>query len=331
MLMKLLAVTLAMGTASAYAGPFTMTCNSGNTTLCRSLEAEVNKNLPDADATNYTKGMANSQALSGKGTGADYATNFDLFMVGVNVGAAVDPGGQSASKVIGGDIDAQQLRGVGAQVNGILGLNLSVLPMKFFERSKFYLNAGSFDKSSGEFKLKTSSFGAHYQHKIIKDKDIIGFKMLHWGGVDLTTGVEVSKLTVDYGKTLAQTVTISGQSASYSGPLSVKADIKSTSIPIELSTSLQYLYILSTYVGVGGDLNSGKSSVVASSTGTITVAGTPETGTINLGNSGKPDSFDARYFVGQQFNFPIVKVYVHFNQSVVNDTMGVAGGVKIAW
>ncbi len=331
MLTKLLAVSLAMGTLSAFAGPFTMTCNNGNTTLCRALETEVNKNLPDADATNYTKGMANSQALSGKGTGADYATNFDLFMVGVNVGAAVDPGNQSASDVIGGNIDAQQLRGVGAQVNGILGLNLSVLPMKFFERSKIYLNAGSFDKSSGEFKLKTSSFGLHYQHKIVKDKDIIGFKMLHWGGVDLTTGVESSSLKVDYAKTLNQTVTVSGQNATYNGPLTVNAKINTLSIPIELSTSLQYLYILSTYVGIGGDLNSGKATVTAGSTGTITANSISETGTVNLGNSGKPDSFDGRYFIGQQFNFPLVKIYAQFNQSVVNDTMGVAGGVKIAW
>ncbi|MFZ4715690.1 MAG: Lsa36 family surface (lipo)protein [Bacteriovoracaceae bacterium] len=332
MFSRLAALALLSLSTTAFAGPFKLTtCNSGNQTLCNTLETEVNKNLPDADASNYLKGMSNSAALAGKGTGADYATNFDLFVLGVNGGAAVDPGNQSASDFASGKVDSQQLRGFGAQVNGILGLNLSLLPGKFFERSKFYVNAGTFDKSSGDFKVKTSSFGAHYQYKLIKEKAFVGFKLLHWGGVDFTTGMEFSTLDIDYSKTLAINTTVSGQTATYNGPLSVKANVKTTSIPFELTTSLQYLYILSTYVGVAGDINTGKSTVTAASSGTITVAGTPEQGAIDLGSSGKPNAFDSRWLIGQQFNFPLIKIYAQLNQSFTNNTMGAAAGVKIAW
>ena len=334
MLKKLSIMALALASSTAFAGPFKLTSCPGGVpqALCDSLEAEVNKNLPDADASNYLKGMSNASVTAGKGATADYGTNFDLFVLGVTAGAGIDPGNQKATDFASGKVDTQQLRGIGAQVNGLLGLKLSMLPGKFFERSKFYVNLGSFDKTSGDVKLKTSSYGAHYQYKLVKEKDFVRFKIFHWGGVDLTTGFEYSNLKLDYTKTLALTTTVSGQNATYNGPLSVVADVKTTSIPFELSTSLQYLYFLSTYVGLGADFSSGKSSVNASSSGTITFPG-PATGTgsIDLGQSGKPDAFNARYFVGQQFNFPLLKIYAHVNQSFVNNTIGVAAGVKLAW
>lgn len=332
--MKRLMVALAIAgfSVNVFAGPFRITnCPAGQTALCTSLETEVNKNLPDADASTYLKGMSNAQAISGKGTYADYATHYDLFVLGVAGGAGADVGGKSISDVIGGNVDSENLRGIGAQLNGYLGLNLGVLPFKKLERSRIYINTGAFDKTSGDVKAKISSYGIHYQHYLIKDKDFTGFRLFHWGGLVLTTGVEWSKFDLDYGKTLTQTATVSGQNATYTGPLSVKANIKSTSIPIELSTSIQYLYFLSTYLGAGMDFNSGSSTVNASSTGTITVAGTGANGAIDLGQSGKPDSTDFRYFVGQQINFPLVKIFAQLNQSLTNDTVGVAAGVKLAW
>jgi hypothetical protein len=332
MFKKLSIMALVLMSSSAFAGPFKLTtCNSGIQALCNALEAEVNKNLPDADASNYLKGMSNASVTAAKGATADYGTNFDLFVLGVTAGAGIDPGNQKATDFASGKVDTQQLRGIGAQVNGLLGLKFSMLPGKFFERSKFYLNLGSFDKTSGDVKLKTSSYGAHYQYKLVKEKDFVRFKIFHWGGVDLTTGFEYSSLKLDYTKTLALTTTVSNQNATYNGPLSVIADVKTTSIPIELSTSLQYLYFLSTYVGLGADINSGSSKVTASSSGAISVNGTSENGSIDLGQSGKPDAFNARYFVGQQFNFPLIKIYAHVNQSFVNNTIGVAAGVKLAW
>lgn len=328
----LVASALTCFSMSAFAGPFRITnCPAGQTALCTSLETEVNKNLPDADPTSYLKGMGNSQAISGKGTSVDYVTHYDLFVLGVAAGAGADLGGKSLSDAISGDVETENMRGIGAQVNVFGGLNLGVLPFKKLERSRIYINTGSYNKTSGDVKGKVSSSGIHYQHYLIKDRDFTGFRLFHWGGLVATTGVEWSKFDLDYGKTLTQTATVSGQNATYTGPLSVKANIKSTSIPIELSTSIQYLYFLSTYLGLGMDFNSGSSSVTASSTGTITVAGTGANGTIDLGSTGKPDSTDFRYFVGQQFNFPIVKVFVHLNQSFTNDTIGAAAGVKLAW
>lgn len=331
---KIILLAVLITSFSTFAGPFTLQNCTGPADLCTSLETEINKNLPNADASSYLKGMANSLTISGKGTAADYATDYDWFVIAANVGAGADSGGAKATDVLGGDVDTNNLRGVGAQATVMLGINLAVLPWDriwFFNlnKTKLYFNTFSYSKTSGKISGKTETLGMHIQYKIMEGKGI-GWKMLHWGGVDFTTGFESAKLKFNYSESVTKTTTVSGQSATYSGPISVNSTTSTVSVPLEVSTNLQWLYLFTTYLGAGMDFNSGKSTVDASSTGTISGAITA-TGKINLGQEGKPNATDFRYFIGQQINLPLVKVFAQLNQSMSNDTLGAAAGVKIAW
>lgn len=319
----------------AFAGPFSLQNCTGPADLCTSLEAEINKNLPNADATSYLKGMANSLTLAGKGTGADYATDYDWFVVTAAVGAGADAGGAKATDVLGGDIDTNNLRGVGAQATINVGVNLAVLPWDRIwflnlNKTKLYFNTFSYSKTSGKISGKTETLGMHIQYKLIDGHGLLGWKMLHWGGLDFTTGFESAKLNFNYSETVTKSTTVSGQTATYSGPIGVSSRTSTVSVPFELSTNVQWLYLFTTYIGTGLDFNSGKSTVDASSTGTISGA-ISATGKINLGQEGKPNTTDFRYFVGQQINLPLVKIFAQLNQSLTNDTVGAAAGVKIAW
>lgn len=330
-----LPMALALFSAGAFAGPFSLQNCTGPADLCTALEAEINKNLPNADASSYLKGMSNSLTLAGKGTGVDYATDYDWFSLTAALGAGADAGGAKATDVLGGDIDTNNLRGVGAQATINLGVNLSVLPWDRIwflnlNKTKLYFNTFSYSKTSGKINGKTETLGMHIQYKLIEGHGLLGWKMLHWGGLDFSTGFESAKLKFNYSETVTKTTTVSGQSATYSGPISVSSNTSTISIPLELSTNVQWLYLFTTYLGTGLDINSGKSTVDASSTGTISGA-ISATGKINLGQEGKPDGTDFRYFVGQQINLPLVKIYAQLNQSLKNDTVGAAAGVRIAW
>lgn len=330
-----LPLSIALLSASAFAGPFTLQNCTGPTDLCLSLENEINKNLPNADATTYLKGMSNSLAIAGKGTGVDYATDYDWFSLTASLGAGADAGGAKATDIIGGDIDTNNLRGVGAQATMNLGVNLAVLPWDRvgflnLNKTKLYINTFSYNKTSGKISGKTETLGMHIQYKLIEGHGLLGWKMLHWGGLDFSTGFETAKLKFNYSETVTKSTTVSGQTATYSGPIGVSSTTNTTSIPLELSTNVQWLYLFTTYLGTGLDFNSGKSTVEATSNGTISGALTA-TGRINLGQEGKPNTTDFRYFVGQQINLPIVKIFVQLNQSFTNDTIGGAAGVRMAW
>ena len=139
-------------------------------TLLDQLEVDVNNELPNADQSNYLKGMSNAGVMSGKGSGTDYANPIDIFLIGYTLGAGADLGDNSIGDLIGGDIDGDQFRGAGFQFSLMLGIDGGVLPFKSLfgldnSRTDYFINWNSKDSSSDNFTFTLKSFGLHVRYQ----------------------------------------------------------------------------------------------------------------------------------------------------------------------
>lgn len=357
---------------SGYAGPFKLSRTGINpllptvvkdtlNTFFDEAETNVNSNLPNADASTYLNGMSDAAILTTKGLGTDYASNMDLFVIGGGVGAGLDLPGTGFSDVFSGKVNSQNFRGIGLQTSFMAGLQLGVFHFpvfwEYFDLNKMsvYLNAMSLDlpKFKEGFSGKLSNFGFHLQYKVMQPISF-GTFLFSWGGVDFTTGFETSTLTIKYART--DTIT---QSSVVAVPVAglgtvndtvntnitansqVGANVSSTTIPLEISTNIRFLYLFSLFGGLAMDINSGSSSALAAVNTNLTVTDTrsiltganavTSSGSLDLGQSGKPTGSNFRWFSGLQLNLTIVKLYLQLNKAVSQDTLGFGAGVRIAW
>lgn len=377
-------LTVAMSTAitgSLLAGPFTISNVqypsqatlglTGQDALYATVVAEINKQvvemekkindqLPDVDASKYLKGMANSAAISTKGAGVDYATNMDIFLVGIGAGVGLDTGGSSFDNL-------ENAAGIGINMSLMAGLNLGLFQLGEvgpinLDKIDVYLNFFSADIPDVEdnIKGKFTSFGLHAQYKIIDPKNI-GFGALAWRGVDLTTGFDYNslKLTVTetFNEDLGQsTITLNdtGTPATslyadvdqkFTGNAELGADIGVFTMPVEVSTAGRLLWFLTGFVGLGADFTLGSASNISNVTGQIVGDAAVKNGTgvqsgtdkvsadakLDLGDKQGPSFLGLRGFVGMQIEMGVVFIYAQLNKGLTNDTIGANFGVRAGW
>ncbi len=332
----------------AEAGLFKVTCN-GSAANCsdpnlqqaiRDLETAVNKDLPDADASTYLKGMANSSVMANKSNGVDYANDIDLFVVGIGVGLGADVGNNSLGDLIGGDVDANQLRGVGIQPALMVGLDMGIFDIGEigfidFNKMKVFANFFTYELDQSDIKGDIFNFGLHARYKYIDPISVVPGRMLYWTGLDIITGFEYSKLDVSYSTRQSGTYTSGSTSATVDGLITAGAKVSTISIPVEVSTGVQLGYVFSTYAGLGADINFGKAEGKARSDANISTSGAPPgttlTGTIDEGQDDNPDTITPRAFAGIQFNVPFVRIYAQLDRQLTGDVWGAGAGVRITW
>jgi hypothetical protein len=342
--------------ASAVAGPFTLTRSCGGNTsgpafdacnrVLTDLERRVNSDLPEADASNYLKGMANASVMSLKGGSTDYANDIDLFVFGASVGIGADVGSNSFSDLVGGDVDGNQVRGVGFAPSILAGVNLGIFKLPTFgwfdpNNVKLMLNffSMSLDSFATDLTGKSSNFGISARYRIVEPIDFVPRRMVRWNGVDLTTGLQFNTLDLKYSQKFdnEQVEVDDDGSASIDGTVVVGAKVSTTSIPIVASTSMQLGYILTTYGGLGFDLNMGSAKSQASLEGT-TVTGNidglgaiTEDASLNLGDKDSPSSLTGRMFFGVQFNLSVVKIYAQLDKGFSSGLYAANAGLRVTW
>jgi hypothetical protein len=317
----------------------------------KTIEADINKDLPGGETNRLMKGMANSSVVAGKGIGTDYASHMDVLLVGAGVGVGADLAKNNESKT--------DISGAGIASGAIIGFNLGFMDSKHFlgmdtDRLNFYVNFMSLDKN---FEIKeenaeqssvdvgATSVGAHFRYDWIKGN---GGKLFGWGGVKLNFGYEYNKNTVTFNSKINEAVNASGgpTGETLSGSItgSPKATIESMthSIPLALSTDVRLLYFLTLYTGIGGDFNfgqaKGKGSIDAQPS-TITCTGIACGGstsiqvqpTANIDGKGKVDAFTARGFLGLQFNLPLIRIFVQADKVLGNDVVGATAGLRLVY
>lgn len=342
---------LLLGTSALTAGPISI--NITDPTLSslgagQALENEINSEFKVPQMGDFLKSMANAQAIANKGLGVSYATEHSLFVAGGNFGLGtsfVDTSSFSLST--SGGLPAI---GVGVQASGMLGISLSKLPMPALgpidpKRLTLFINYFGISNDSivKSLTIKANTFGMHAQYRIIEAKNLGGIGILNWGGLAFTTGFDVStnSLTYKVGQSLSTDVSGSTVTWTPNSSSNLTLEANSFTIPLELSTSVRVLYILSLFGGAGIDLNMGKSTISANLNGTISSTGTvnnPNAGTASLviSESQNPSFGHLRFFSGVQFNIVPLKntnllsVYAQGNISL-GGHYGAHAGVRIAW
>lgn len=302
-------------------------------------QRDIQSQLPNAEVDKYLDGMAESTITAGKVTGYDNVNDFNLIALSAGVGVGVDVGNNKFSDLLSGDIEAKEMAGFGAQGSLNVGFNLSRKPEKKLgpiqlNRLSVFVNYNSYDYDKDNINLEMKSLGIHFRYKLIPSKDIVKWKMLHWGGLYLTTGFEQSTLGLSLSENFNEQISGSGYSGSFNADAKLDVDVDVKSIPIEISTNIQLLYLLTIYGGLGLDYNLGDSKAnayLSNSNISVNVSGgSAYTGRaiLDLGDKGKPGSFGQRAFVGFQLNIWALKAYAQLSKSFSDDTYGVGLGVR---
>lgn len=354
-----LIMTLIFLAPTAYAGPFTITCSGSDCTnaavveLINQLETEYNNQLPEADASTYLKGMANASVTSAKGAGIDYANDIDLFLIQGSLGVGADMGSSGFGDFVGGDLDGNQLRGIGIHPTLTGGINMGIFDWGGYFEDKWGISLDKlkiffnilpqldYDTTTGsniKIAAEISNFGLHFRYKFRDPKSIIPGRMLYWTGLDFSSGIQRTYMKISSTRTETITKTDSGATITASNAtVTAGAEVSTWSIPVEVSTGVQWLYAFTTYIGAGADINFGEAKATSTVDAPTTISGggitsATLTPALDLGQTDSPDTIKPRLFFGQQIGIPIAKLYVQMNYTPVGDKIyGLNAGVKLVW
>lgn len=326
---------------------YNLTVTASNAALNASakaeLEGEINKQFQGTNLPDYMGQMSNAQAITNKGQGVSYASDHSLFVIGGSGGLGLNTTSGFSFSSSGG----LPAIGVGAQASVMAGLSLSRFPLPQIgpidlKKITVFINFFSYSDDSlvTGLTMKMNTFGIHAQYKFMDGKNIGGIGVLNWGGLAFTTGFDVSSNSFNYKIGQKISTTTSGVTFDWtpSSGSSLSLESKSFSIPLEISTSVRLLYVLSIFAGTGIDLNFGNSTIAANLNGPITTSAIGQVGTATLTASEEkgPGFGTWRFFAGPQLNLVPLKntnllsLYAQGNYSI-GGNYGAHAGVRIAW
>jgi hypothetical protein len=312
--------------------------------VLRDAETQINQDFPSTqDPNRLMEGMANSSVMAGKGIGNDYASNMDVFLVGAGVGVGAD---LEKDKQTNSD-----LSGAGLQGGVVVGTNLGWMDTKKIlglETNKlavyanflgYNLNRKLGDNNKDTIDAKLSSYGLHVRYNWIGGS---GTKLFGWGGIKIHTGFEYNTTKLTFQTNISEVIseTIGGQTVSgtINGRPSATIDVATQSIPLEISTDIQFLYFFSLYTGLGIDFNSGKAKGGASLNAdptTLTYSGGGGNPTVqaeaNIDGSGSASPLLTRAFAGVQLNLPYLRIFVQGDKAFGNELIAATAGVRIVY
>ncbi len=306
-------------------------------------QAEINKDLPSSDTKRLMQGMADSSVAAGKGVGTDYASGMEVMLIGAGVGIGAD---LEKSKEADSD-----LSGVGIQPGIIIGLNLGLVDAQKIlgldtDKLKVYLSGMSYtlDKKMGDndkdqIEAKMTSFGFHASYDWIKGS---GSKFFGWGGVKIHTGYEYNSSKFSFTSTLNEDVNVSSGGQTVTGTIkgrpTAEIEVTTHSIPLEISSSVQFLYLFSLYGGLGADFNMGEakgSGALNAEETTLTYSGGTGDPKVlaeaNIDGKGEVTSFTGRAFAGVQLNLPYTRIFVQANKVLNNEVVSATAGLRFVY
>ena len=287
------------------------------------LEGLISSQLNLEEQTSYLTQMAKASAMAGRGMGVDYMVMPKRFVVGGSVGSAANGAGLISPS---GELMPQG--GFAWQFSGMAGLNLGALSMKdtFARRFVLLANAMTRNRSRDPFTTSSSNLGAHFQVRVIKPKK---FLTAEWGGLAVTGGYE----RATYSMALTQSTMIESGVLQWEPEGSYTITSVSEAIPIEVSTSLRFLF-LGVYGGAAVDVplsGSGLAEVALDGDIYTDVNGNSVNvgrATVGLDNEVLMEDFVTRFFTGIQVKLAVAHAYTHFNVST-DKSVGLHMGVRV--
>lgn len=294
------------------------------------MESQIRDQVDEAyqasNLENFLTSFTDATAFSARGIGVDYGSTPTGFMAGIaaNVAAA---GSDDVFE------DGRPTAGLAANLALMVGLNLKKLDLpKWSIYANGFYRSGSTDDLEGSI----TSAGAHVQYRIIDAADTKGgSKAVQWLGLNLTSGIELTRWSLNSkpdGIPTDLDVVGSGDSAQVVLNSIGNFDLTSTAttIPIEATTGFRIAVLMSVYFGVGTDISVGKSTLDASLSGQLTAQGQNQNlGTVTLDADGEGDASPAaiRGLVGVQANITALKIFAQANLSAI-PAASIAFGVR---
>jgi hypothetical protein len=316
-------------------------------TELQKVEDDINADLPNAATpARLMEGMANSSVMAGKGIGSDYASGMNVFLIGagVGVGADLEENKDADSDISGAGLQAGLIIGTSLKwmdTQRILGLDTNKMSI-YFNFFKYDIERDLGDTNA---RLDLTSFGVHGSYDWIKKR---GSKMFGWGGVKFHVGYEYNKTDLTFNSRISESMTASQGGDTYSASIVANPFasifVKTHSVPIEVSSSIQFLYILSLYGGLGMDFNAGSAKGAGnlnSSTTDVTCAGatcSPGPGDVgdietdaNIDGQGKVNPNFYRGFAGLQIHLPYIRIYGQIDKAFGNDLIAASTGIRFVY
>jgi hypothetical protein len=167
---------------------------------------------------------------------------------------------------------------------------------------------------------------------------------VRWGGIAITTGFDRARMRLSLEKSFSRVIPIAAggrdvAQVAVDSTGSFALESRSWSIPLELTTNLRFLYVLTAYGGVGYDFQlGGGSDMNVNLSGTMSGTVIGQTAAVPLGNAqviateqADPSPGKFRGIVGVQANFWFVKLFTQLNLVPDPFVASVALGVRLAW
>lgn len=302
------------------------------------MEEQVNSQLSAFDASNYLQGVANSTALASNGITHDNASRFNYFLFAIGGGLAADIGDSTPSA----DSNLNSFSGLSGTYQMTFGFRGTTFRIPKFwiidpQRLKIYFGMASQTFSQDQLTLDFSSYSLMFQYRFFQEYSFF-WRLFRWGGVHLTTGVKSTKLkilyTENFSKSQTQTLSSPGNpvlNMQYNATAQLGAETAAATIPIDVSSSIGYLFIYDLYAGFGADINTGTTKSIISAPGTVTANESSNTlGTMSgdiefdLGDKAQSQPFVTRTFVGTALDFRVFSVGFQFTKATSNSAQAIS-------
>jgi hypothetical protein len=301
------------------------------------LENELNALFQTLHMKDYLRAFSDAQSFTTRGLGVDYATNLKLVEVGIAANVAMN--GNKA--ITEGDSRTQPVAGVATNITAMAGLNFG-----FAGLPQLTLFGNYFSKRGTyrEFGAHLQNYGAHLQLKLFAPRsESLWGAVVQWGGIAITSGFDHAHMKLSLGQRFLRNIPLTGGQAAAridtDSTGTFEMDMRTWSVPIEITTSLRLLSLLTAYGGAGFDFQFGSGSdlrmdltsqltgVVPSQNQRVSIG----TATITATEKAGPSTGQIRGILGVQANLFFLKIFTQLNLVPDPFVASIAVGARLAY
>jgi hypothetical protein len=294
------------------------------------------------NAAGFIRNFGDAQSFTSKGLGVDYASEATYFEVG---GAASFALGMDRTYQPG-STQGFPIQGVGLNATAMAGVSLGFLkiPVMVFGNwmqvptQRYGSMSGSLDNWGLHAQLRL--WGPSRKGSVLKT-------LVRWGGIAITTGFDSSHMGLGVSHDISSNFSIpnavtNGVNVDVTGDAKGNAvfniDMTTRSIPVEVTTSVRLLTLLTAYGGLGFDWQLGGGSKLdlnmnASMVGHV--AGQPldlGTALVHASANVAPSPAKVRGILGAQVGLWLLRLFVQVNAANTNPVMAsLAVGARLAY
>ena len=290
---------------------------------------QVNNLFQTTNVAAFLRDFQNAQAFSAKGLGVDYASETTRVEVGGTVSFASNldkayksSGSSTDPPIAGGGANVSLMAGVGGR---LVGLDPLMVFGNWFRWDGIKL---------GQLEGSYHNWGMHAQYRLFgPSRNASALKFLvRWGGIAITSGVDYSRMSLSAQKSIHSTFSLPAYdvglpqgsiSVQSQGTLTFTLEQTTWSVPLEVTTSVRLLSMLTFYGGLGVDfqLGGGSDMVIDMQNASLSGKIPGTTGTTDLGTASitvsqhvSPSPARLREIVGLQVGiFDVVRLFLQVN------------------